>query len=744
MRRFVPILAGLLCGCAHLPPPGVPTARPFDLQRYLGTWYEIARLDHRFERGLTQVSAEYRLAGDGTVEVLNRGFDPVRQRWQEARGRARFVGAPDTGLLKVSFFGPFYGTYNIIALDQQTYSYALVCGPDRSYLWLLARSPQLPAAQREALIAQARELGFATDRLLVCPQSAAVALPAAAASPSSQEPRMSTASLRCYDRWQQFFALDSGIAAVTFTGPGGVVCTRPVFRHQPATLSYDEHGLELLRAAGAPVLAVRFTPTVPGVWQWQADGGPAGGSFVCQPAPGGFVEISPRDPRYFCLSDGSPYVPIGLNLCWPPQFALPTGREFEQSGQLGTLGAHDYERWFALLAANGGNFARLWLSNAYFAPEGEAAGELNLASFARLDAVVDAARRHGIRLKLCCEHFRRVTTGAGPDAFLRRLRDPAGGAAPATMDEWFQSPRWQELWWRKIEALTARYGDDPAIFAWELWNEIDCCQTSGWPVQREWTAATLARLKRLVPRNLATNSLGSFDHPGKLQLQRDFHLPQMDFQQVHRYLDQGTALAICRTDPVAASIDAVQLSRRPDRPVLLAETGAVNDNHTGPFRYYRWDGDGLLFHDSTYPAFFAGAAGSGHVWHWDLYVDQKNLWAGFAALAEILHGVAVDREGFEPLDLSTPEYWCLLLRGRSCTLGWLRHRADRWDLVLRDGQSPSPVAARLELARLGGPPGRVTLARPWANDGVGTAAVQGQTLVFPAFRHGLVFRLDAK
>lgn len=156
------------CGCAKIP-SGASPVTGFQLDRYLGTWYEIARLDHSFERGLTCVKATYTLNDDGTVRVQNEGYDPAKKEWRQAVGKAKFVGDPQTGQLKVSFFGPFYGGYNIIALDPD-YGYSLVCGPSLEYLWILAREPQLDAAVQSRLIGQARSLGFAVDELILVPQ----------------------------------------------------------------------------------------------------------------------------------------------------------------------------------------------------------------------------------------------------------------------------------------------------------------------------------------------------------------------------------------------------------------------------------------------------------------------------------------------------------------------------------------------------------------------------------------------
>lgn len=137
----------------------------FELDKYLGTWYEIARLDHSFERGLDKVYAEYSLREDGGLKVINHGFDTKKQKWNEAVGKAYFVETPDVGRLKVSFFGPFYGAYTIVELDKTSYSYALVTGGD-DYLWILSRTPQMSYIVKQHLIAKAKALGFETNKLI--------------------------------------------------------------------------------------------------------------------------------------------------------------------------------------------------------------------------------------------------------------------------------------------------------------------------------------------------------------------------------------------------------------------------------------------------------------------------------------------------------------------------------------------------------------------------------------------------
>jgi apolipoprotein D and lipocalin family protein len=166
LMKIIAVLVTLLSltGCLGMPEKVKPV-QSFELNRYLGKWYEIARLDHSFERGMEQVSAEYTLKENGKVAVLNRGFVTKTGQWKDAEGKAYFVNKKEEGYLKVSFFGPFYGSYVIFELDQN-YEYAFVSGPDTSYLWLLARKPHIAPEIIERFKTRAKELGFKTENLI--------------------------------------------------------------------------------------------------------------------------------------------------------------------------------------------------------------------------------------------------------------------------------------------------------------------------------------------------------------------------------------------------------------------------------------------------------------------------------------------------------------------------------------------------------------------------------------------------
>lgn len=160
----------LLTGCTGRP-DGVDPVSSFDIARYKGVWYEIMRLDHSFERGLTNVTATYDLRDGGKVGVLNRGFDRVKCRWKEADGTARFQGEKTVASLSVTFFWPFAGGYHVFALDRENYSYAVVAGPSHDYLWILARQPDLPVEIRNGLVGEARQRGFPVDDLILVDHS---------------------------------------------------------------------------------------------------------------------------------------------------------------------------------------------------------------------------------------------------------------------------------------------------------------------------------------------------------------------------------------------------------------------------------------------------------------------------------------------------------------------------------------------------------------------------------------------
>lgn len=146
-------------------PKNVVAVKPFYQEKYLGKWYEIARLDFKFEKNLNNTTANYSLNEDGTIKVVNKGYNTKKDKWQEATGKAKFVGESNIAMLKVSFFGPFYAGYNVIAIDDD-YKYALVAGKNLDYLWILSRETTIPETTKKEYLKIAEDAGYKTEELL--------------------------------------------------------------------------------------------------------------------------------------------------------------------------------------------------------------------------------------------------------------------------------------------------------------------------------------------------------------------------------------------------------------------------------------------------------------------------------------------------------------------------------------------------------------------------------------------------
>jgi hypothetical protein len=439
-----------------------------------------------------------------------------------------------------------------------------------------------------------------------------------------------------------------------------------------------------------------------------------------------FVRISPRDSRYFELSDGRPYVPVGLNMVAPP----------------GDRGMEGMEAWFDKLAENRGNFVRIWLAAPHFDVEHARSGQYDDQKARRIDQLLAIARRHGIRLKLCIESFRHL--GEGRQRYFGKPIHRADQGGPArTTAEFFDSPSCREQFKRKLAWFQKRYGDDPIIFGWELWNEMDCIQGGDWA---DWTAEMLPELHRLFPQNLAMQSLGSFDNASKrARYRRLCEIPGNDVLQVHRYLDLGASLDVCHgpVDLLAADAVGELLAFGVRKPILLAESGAVEPSHSGPFKLYAEDKAGILLHDVLFAPFFAGAAGPGHIWHWDVYVDRNNLWGHFARFAEAIDGLDPPAEGFQPIRIPHARLHVLALRGKTTLVAWCRDAENTWQTELAEHRPPQPVRdARLTLDLapdwLAG--ATASFYDPWTGEH-GRLALEGNRLVLPEFTRSVVVRV---
>lgn len=449
-----------------------------------------------------------------------------------------------------------------------------------------------------------------------------------------------------------------------------------------------------------------------------------------------FIRVSPRDPRYLEYSDGKPYIPIGLNM-------IGMGRADTEKGM------KQMEEWMENLAANHGNYMRLWLSNEFWDVEHEKSGVYDeQKAEERLDKIIAKAGELGIHVKATIEHFRNFKD-RGWDA--KALHDVKNGGTATDIEDFFRGSASRDLFRKKLDWYAARYAANPTVFLWELWNEVNAVSHAGYALdasseQFDWTVVMLNELKKRFPERLVTQSLGSFDDPRvKLTYHAFTAISDNDVAQVHRYLDLGAKLEVCHGPVDVLVTDAVNVLRSFDlnKPVLLAESGAVEPKHSGPFKLYGADKEGILLHDILFAPFFSGAAGGGQIWHWNDYVAKNNLWFQFSRFAEAVKDLDPPAEGFEPLKEEQGVLRVYGLKGKQTSLLWCRDTTNNWMTELRDGKAPVPVKNfTLDVSKYvkDGRGREVKVYDPWLDKWSNVTLKNGKVKL-PEFRRSVVVRI---
>lgn len=452
-------------------------------------------------------------------------------------------------------------------------------------------------------------------------------------------------------------------------------------------------------------------------------------SIRAAPSQTSFVRVSRKDKRYFELSDGTPYTPIGLNMIAPP----------------GNEGFPGMLEWMRKLAGFGGNFIRIWASADFFDVEHVKSGEYDESRAERLAQLFAAARPLGIKVKVCLEHFRHLGEGTQKWAG-KPLHHISNGGTATNMVEFMNNAASRDRFKQKLRWLSKKFRDEPAVFGWELWNEVNAVVGGDY---LGWTEAMLPELRHLFPNHLVMQSLGSYD--SDYANKSYTRLPIMqgnEVAQVHRYLDLGAAYPICHGPMDVLAADAVRqlVKQKPGKPVLLAEGGAVEPNHTGPFKLYQKDSEGMLLHDVLFAAYFAGAAGPGHIWHWDAYVGKLNLWWQFGRFAEAVKGINAPEERFEPSFKEDGFLRLYILKGQKTTIVWCRDSRNTWQTELGQGQAPEVIQGPvldIEGLLAANPPGSdpaLSFYDPWKNQHGSIRMLNGK-IALPTFKRSIVLRL---
>jgi len=436
-----------------------------------------------------------------------------------------------------------------------------------------------------------------------------------------------------------------------------------------------------------------------------------------------FVQVSPENPFYFQLSSGETYIPVGANICWAKDVAT-------------------MESYFSKLAANGGNFARIWLNHPLHEIE-TIYGKADEEIFKNIDRVLAAAQKHGIKVKMCIESFRQIE--AEKSFFSKSQYHVSQGGPFNDMPSYIHSEEGRQVFLARLEHFRKRYGDHDVIFGWELWNEMNAIKSDGlW----EWNEYMLPEVHAMFPKNLVMQSLGSFDHESARTDYRYINrMESNDVAQIHRYLDLGASLDICKAsmDELAAgAIDELR-SYQVQKPLLLAEVGGVKPKHTGPIELYEQDKDGILLHDLLFAPFFAGSAGPGHAWHWDNYIDKNDLWYHFQRFNEAIKGIDPVKEHFVPFRLSHPKLKIYGLAGRNTILLWCRDIENNWENEFVNSVPPKVLKdIKVDLASLVPSTNirKISFYDPWENKW--NSGKGGPEVSFPSFRRSMIVAVEKK
>jgi hypothetical protein len=451
----------------------------------------------------------------------------------------------------------------------------------------------------------------------------------------------------------------------------------------------------------------------------------------------GHIGISPENPSYFQFSDGTPYIPIGINMINPSgKYRNNADSSLVEIGQ-----------WMHHLSENGGNYIRVWLSQSFWDIEDSAAGVYNEEKARRIDTFFQMARKNNLRIKITLEHFRSLTMEENPQMWATKFVYHTSRGGPLdSISQYLTSAAGQKLFLDKADYYRNRYGSDTLFFGWELWNEMNAMKGPEDSTFFTWNVRMLDEIKKRFPENLVMQSLGSFDDDRIRPVYRKMMLLRGNqVSQIHRYLDPGAIMEVCRKpmDIICSSAVEELISYKTGKPVILAETGAVEARHSGPSKLYPVDTAGILLHDILFAPFFSGAAGAGMSWHWESYVDKNNLWYHFGRFSRAVKGINPIEEHFIPSRPETEKLRIYMLNGNKTILMWLRDKTSTWESELVQGNPPVLLSGlKIELQDLGltTQSGEVEAYDPW-RDNWQELKPEGSLIRLPDFKRSLVLRI---
>lgn len=447
-----------------------------------------------------------------------------------------------------------------------------------------------------------------------------------------------------------------------------------------------------------------------------------------------YVVVAKDDSAYFELDDHSPYIPIGLNLIHPNS-ADEGGAENQMA---------EYESWMKALSENGGNYIRVWLSHSFWDIESAKAGQYEDEKLQRIRQLLVLAKKYNLRVKLTLEHFRAISKEESSQTWATKfIYHKLNGGPLDSVEQYVTDPAGQALFLNKVDFYKKNIGDDPVVFGWELWNEMNAMSLPRDSAFIAWNIKMLGEVKQRFPKNLVMQSLGSFDSESVTALYKKMMLMHgNEVAQIHRYLDLGAALEICHGPMDEIGADAVKelLSFQLGKPSILAETGAVEPGHAGPFKYYSIDTVGTILHDALFAPFFSGSAGAGMIWHWNQYVARNNLWHHFDRFAQVVKDLDPVEEHLRPFYFETGPLKIYGLKGNKTFLLWCRDKNSTWKTELKNGIAPQEIKnaiVRLDSIAGGDKFTALRAFDPWENHWSDMVS-DSVSIILPSFKRSLI------
>ena len=522
------------------------------------------------------------------------------------------------------------------------------------------------------------------------------------------------------------------------------------FIYQSIQFDYDEHGYERINNSGSAQRIVRFSPSKTGEYRVDLYNKKheilSSRFFISIVSNKQEKLVIKNGEGYF--SNGTYFLPYGVNMAFPEAYLDSNGKEFGTRESVSFLGLKQYEKWIRLCAKNGINLIRIWCGSTYFSPDTEELGVLDYAQFSKLDKIFEMANRYKVRLKLTIEKFRYFVSdrndrgaceGTHGNIFNKYVQHQGETISDK---EWLKQEKYRKIWLAKLKEYKLRYSCNPALFAIEFWNEMNCYGYRDMYTINDWNGYMVERAREMFPNVVLLNSLGSLDSPWALDCYNSFCFEKFDWLQFHCYFDQGAYYKQLTQNPIEAIKKATTLlkekSKKSEKKLFLAETGAVNDCHSGVFRYYLSDDKGMILVDTVYTPLFLGCLGPGNIWHWDnRYISAKNLHKYFKPLAQAIQNVDFKQEDFISLDLSTEQFYCFVLKGKKQYIGFIRNKGHNWQNELRDNKKILKTSGQIDFSNIGA--NRLATIKIWEEER-GSFVLKDNRLCISESKYGMLIK----